>query len=93
MRALKLAYIMWWMHWHIIDFCLLQPPVVRFLQQPSTHARIHGFRRSSTSQALRVKQTSSSMSFVRDTVNFLMFEAQNWWSSLTWTEDSIPDLR
>lgn len=32
-------------------------------------------------------------SLVNDTINFLKFEAQNWWSSLTWTENSIPDLR
>lgn len=33
------------------------------------------------------------MAFIRDIVNFAKFEAQNWWSSLTWTEDSIPNLR
>lgn len=35
----------------------------------------------------------TNMAFIRDIVNFAKFEAQNWWSSLTWTEDSIPNLR
>lgn len=34
-----------------------------------------------------------TMSFVRDIANYVKFEAQNWWSSITWTEDSIPNLR
>lgn len=33
------------------------------------------------------------MAFIRDLVNYAKFEAQNWWSSVTWTEDSIPNLR
>jgi len=33
------------------------------------------------------------MAFIKDTINFLKFEAQNWWSACTWTENSIPDLR
>lgn len=29
---------------------------------------------------------------LRDAVNLLKFEGQNWWSALTWSENSIPDL-
>lgn len=75
----------WLVIFEVFELCF---PCNKYRHTPEHHS----FARPSISQALRVEQTSSIMALVRDTVNFLKFEAQNWWSSLTWTEDSIPDL-